>query len=139
MIWSTQLGFEPQPAVPGNEPDLSARRDAMTGVVHIAGGFTGALHLSCARQLVVSAASKMFDRPGDDISAEDLRDALGELTNMTAGNLKSRLPGASTISLPTVVEGTDYEITCLDSQIVAVTRLELNELPILVTLFAKKL
>lgn len=108
----------------------------MTGVVHIAGGFAGALHLSCARQLVVWAASKMFNRPGEDISADDLRDALGELTNMTAGNLKSRLPGTSTISLPTVVEGTDYEITCLDSNVVAVTRLELNELPMLVTLFA---
>lgn len=138
LIWSTQLELELEANPPGPGHIMPQRRDAMTGVVQISGGFTGALHLSCARQVVVNAAAKMFNRPENHISAEDLRDALGELTNMTAGNLKSRLPGSNSISLPTVVEGSDYEVTRLDSLIVAAAELQLNQQPIIVTLFRNR-
>lgn len=138
LIWSTQLGLEPIVHHAEVESDRDSRTDSMTGVVQITGGFGGALHLSCARQLVVAAAVKMFGQSAPDISAEDLRDALGELTNMTAGNLKSRLPGSNRISLPTVVDGSDYEVTRLDSEVVARAQLMLNQHPIVVTLYGNK-
>ncbi len=138
LIWSTQLGFDPEPSTAGQKNGLEEREDGMTGVVQISGEFTGALHLSCASELVVAAGAKMFGRPEVEINKDDLRDVLGELTNMTAGNLKSRLPGPSTISLPTVVDGTNYEVTRLDSEVVATTHLICKGHPMTATLFINR-
>ena len=74
--------------------------------------------------------------PEGDLTDADLRDALGELTNMAAGNLKTLLPGSDDISLPTVVEGSDYGLTRLDSTLVAQTRASLDGLPLAVALYA---
>jgi CheY-specific phosphatase CheX len=41
---------------------------------------------------------------------DDVRDALGELANMLAGNLKSVLPGGAVLSMPSVIEGSDYSL-----------------------------
>ncbi len=41
---------------------------------------------------------------------DDVRDALGELANMLAGNLKSVWPHGIDLSMPSVVEGTDYSL-----------------------------
>jgi len=41
---------------------------------------------------------------------EDVRDALGELANMLAGNLKSVLPSGVVLSMPSVIEGSDYSL-----------------------------
>lgn len=138
LIWSTQLEIEPDVRPLDIDPGTDARRDAMTGVVQISGGFAGALHLSCTRSLVTTAAAKMFNRSETEVSAEDLRDALGELTNMTAGNLKNRLPGSNSISLPTVVDGADYEITRLDSVVEATAALQVNRQPMVVTLYRNR-
>jgi len=39
-----------------------------------------------------------------------VRDALGELANMLAGNLKSVLPSGVVLSMPSVIEGSDYSL-----------------------------
>jgi chemotaxis protein CheX len=41
---------------------------------------------------------------------EDVRDSLGELANMLAGNLKSVLPSGVVLSMPSVIEGSDYSL-----------------------------
>jgi chemotaxis protein CheX len=48
-----------------------------------------------------------------------VRDALGELTNMVAGNVKAMLPQPSAISLPTVAFGRHYDITVVGTRLVA--------------------
>jgi CheY-specific phosphatase CheX len=47
-----------------------------------------------------------------------MQDALGEITNMTGGNIKALLPGACHLSLPAVVEGTSYTIRVPSTRIV---------------------
>ena len=54
--------------------------------------------LSLAKQV----ASIMFDLHGELVENELIQDALGELTNMTGGNIKSLLPEPCFISLPAV-------------------------------------
>ena len=44
----------------------------------------------------------MFHLEEQSAGPEDLQDALGELTNMTGGNIKSLLPEPCRLSLPTV-------------------------------------
>jgi len=46
----------------------------------------------------------------EEVSPEEVRDAIGEVTNMIAGHVKSRLQGGDevAISLPSVIAGKDF-------------------------------
>jgi chemotaxis protein CheX len=122
IIWSTQLGFELDHDEQPPARTENSEEPLMTGTVQISGGFSGAVHLICGRSVVRAAAARMFSVPEADLSDEDLRDALGELTNMVGGNVKTLLPGSEFISLPTVIEGSDYGVARLDSDVVAETQ-----------------
>ena len=67
------------------------------------------------------AAQVMFDLGDDPASLEDVQDALGELTNITAGHIKGLVPGTCQLALPSVVEGADYSVRIPGTH--AVTRL----------------
>ncbi len=121
IIWSTQLGFELDDDEQPADVPRDSREPLMTGTVQISGGFAGAVHLICGRSVVRAAAARMFSVPEAKLTNEDLRDALGELTNMVGGNVKTLLPGSEFISLPTVIEGSNYGVARLDSDVVAQT------------------
>ena len=63
--------------------------------------------LQCSAELARRAAVVMFSVELDKVSPEQVRDAVGELTNMTGGNLKALLPPPCQVSLPTVTEETN--------------------------------
>jgi chemotaxis protein CheX len=136
-IWSTQLGIEleetPVPAVVA-----AIGGEAMTGSVQIAGGWRGAVHLHCSRSAVERAAALMFGVAAERLSADDLRDALGELTNMTAGNVKACLGHDACISMPTVVEGRNYGVTVRGSEVLQEVGFLVEGDPLLVTLLVKR-
>jgi chemotaxis protein CheX len=50
----------------------------------------------------------MFGADACDVTADQINDALGELTNIIGGNIKGLLPEPSHLSMPAVTEGTDY-------------------------------
>lgn len=87
----------------------------LTAVIGLTGDPAGILSISSE----LTAASKIAARMlGSEMSgAEDYaRDALGEVCNMVAGNLKSSLSESDDrcqISIPTVISGTDYQIKSL--------------------------
>jgi CheY-specific phosphatase CheX len=72
--------------------------------------------------LAQRVAQIMFSLDGQLPSREDTQDALGEITNMTGGNIKALLPEPNVLSLPAVVEGEDYTLrvpgTCVVSRLV---------------------
>jgi chemotaxis protein CheX len=114
MIWSTLVDM---PILPGGEV---VRNDdsTVTGIVNIDGAWHGAVFVRCPLALAARVTSSMFQ--GDDRpSLDDVCDALGELTNMVAGNVKALLPQPSVLSLPTVAFGSDYEIGVLGTHVVA--------------------
>jgi len=84
---------------------------SMVGCIQIAGEWQGAVTLFCPDTLVRKATASMFEMPEDEVADDEMQDALGELTNMTAGNINTLLPPGCTISLPTVAEGIDYKVT----------------------------
>jgi chemotaxis protein CheX len=110
-VWSTQLGLEPEldPAAP-----VRIGSPSMTAAVHISGDFSGVVRVAADRRLVRRAAAIMFSIAEDAITADDDRDTLGELANIVAGNIKALLPGTSSISLPTIIGGTDYTVSTVD-------------------------
>lgn len=110
-IWTVQLGLEIADAV------LTADQlqgDTVTAAVHIHGDFTGSVLLRGSRALVRRAAEVMFASRGGPMTDDDQRDVAGELANVIAGNLKALVPGHSSISLPTVIEGTAYSVHSVD-------------------------
>jgi chemotaxis protein CheX len=115
-VWSSILGLEAVPA--GTAPSTDEER-TLTGCVHITGGpWEGTVSLECPTALASAAAAAMFGMEPDELSREEIDDALGELANMTGGGVKALVPGPSTLSLPTVVEGLSYTVTVPGSDLV---------------------
>jgi chemotaxis protein CheX len=107
-IWLNLLGLnvvrsDKQATQPGSS-------QMMAGCVQITGAWQGTLILSCTGAFARLAAGRMFEVATDNTTKDQAEDALGELTNITGGNLKAVLPGPSLLSLPTVVEGCDYRL-----------------------------
>jgi CheY-specific phosphatase CheX len=80
-----------------------------TASVFYAGAWQGALILDCTREQAMEWSARLMslDPP---ISLDDARDGLGELTNVMAGNLKPLLPPGVGLSIPSVVQGSDYSL-----------------------------
>lgn len=110
-IWSTQLGLE---ILDADEPLTATGAPAMTAAIHISGDFHGGIRLDCSRVLIRRAAAIMFNQPEDQLNDDDERDVVGELTNVVAGNIKALIPGSNSISLPTIIDGSDYRVSTLD-------------------------
>ncbi|MFN2524321.1 MAG: chemotaxis protein CheX [Mycobacteriales bacterium] len=83
----------------------------VTGCVTIEGAWNGAVMFRCEQALAQVLAGELFQSPSP--TADEVRDTVGELTNMLAGNVKALLPDPSRISLPTVAFGGDYELRVL--------------------------
>ncbi len=132
-IWSMQLGLDL--IATDDEPHSSV---ALTGSIQISGHWKGAVHVQCDEMLIRRAAAIMFGAPPEEMKLRDMRDALGELTNMTAGNIKAVLPGDNFISLPTVIDGTDYDIVLLDAEPVVHGSFDLEGDQMIVTVLKKE-
>jgi len=74
----------------------------LAGCVQITGEWEGAVALDCPVELAKKVASIMFQLKEDEITTDLIEDGLGELTNMTGGNIKSLLPEPCFLSLPAV-------------------------------------
>jgi chemotaxis protein CheX len=112
-VFETMLGLEVAecrtPWTPPSHP--------MTSAVHLSGNWNGALFLECSDAQARGFASRFLsiDPPAavDDV----VRDVLGEIANMIGGNLKCVLPPGMQLSMPSVVDGTDYSLRVCGSGI----------------------
>lgn len=105
----------------------------VTGIVHIDGAWAGAVVLRCPMALARMLTAAMFQTDLDPSDA-DVGDALGELVNMTAGNVKALLPEPCGISLPAVAFGRDYQLNVIGTAVVATAQLICAGHPLEVTL-----
>ena len=117
VIWDSILGLKVCRATrgPGDLPPS----ETLVGCVHITGGWEGAVTLECSISLARKVSAIMFSLNEEAATREFIEDALGELTNMTGGNIKaSLLPGLSDLGLPTVESGTLYSVRIPDTRLV---------------------
>jgi chemotaxis protein CheX len=98
-IWASFLDLPLEP-VPADTVDISAMA-MVGGVVTVHDAWSGAVQLETSASFAEMAGQRMF-ASDDGIAEVDLDDALGELTNMIGGNIKSLLPAPSHLSLPHV-------------------------------------
>ncbi|RLV48786.1 chemotaxis protein CheX [Nocardioides mangrovicus] len=101
QVWSSLLEVEP---AFGPLPDVDASAgETWTATVTVSGPVAMLIATAMPREAAVDVASRLL--MVDDPTTEDVADALGELVNVLGGNLKSMLPGPSTLSLPVTVTG----------------------------------
>lgn len=104
-IWETLFSLPLETEVEMASPD----DPVVTGCISIDGAWNGAVTLQCGERLADVLAGQLFRSPSP--SPDEVRDAIGEITNMLAGNIKALVAEPSRISLPTVVFGGDYALT----------------------------
>jgi CheY-specific phosphatase CheX len=133
-IWLSVLGLSLNPS--GSDADTLPGGPTLDGIVTISGDWQGAVILQVPQRLAQRVAAIMFQL-GDGLpTLEDMQDALGEITNMTGGNLKALMPGSCYLSLPAVVNGNDYRIRIPTAHVLSRVLFECDGQPAVVSLVA---
>lgn len=109
-VFSTMLMMEaePQPILPGK--GVPGPTDGVVGIIGIAGTWVGTGIIICTPELACQASSSMLMCEYATVN-DDVLDAMGEITNMIIGNIKTMLEdryGSMGISVPTVVYGRNF-------------------------------
>jgi len=115
-IWAAILGMVLQPADALAHHGEEVR--VVTGCVQITGDWSGAVTVQCSAHLARVATAVMFGSTPDDVTEDEVCDTVGELANMTGGNVKSLLPGSCQLSLPAVTTGRDYHVFIPGAEVV---------------------
>jgi chemotaxis protein CheX len=105
------------------------------GCVTVSGEWQGSVLLACPAQLARMAASAMFDVPAGELDDQEVADALGELTNMIGGNIKSLIPGPSRLSMPAVTAGASPTVKPPRAALVSTVSLACEGLPLTVSVW----
>ena len=105
-VFSTMLDSD---AWPDERADAEARHPIL-GAVYFAGAARGAVHVGFDAAVAYRIAERLMGAPAPAAIDDDVRDAVAEVTNMIAGNLKAMLAGETAMSAPSVIEGTDVAV-----------------------------
>jgi CheY-specific phosphatase CheX len=107
-VWESMLGLT---LVRADAPyDPADEQRSLCGCVQITGTWEGAVMIDLPEELARVSAAAMFGCEPEDLSDEEVLDALGEVANMVGGNVKGMIEGECKLSLPTVAEGADFRI-----------------------------
>ncbi len=130
-IFSTMLHIDAR-LVEDATPDPSDH--PVVGCIHFAGPWKGALLLGCGPAQAAAFAAELvgIDPPGE--VNDDVRDAIGEITNMIAGNLKSLFPNGTQLSAHSVVEGKSFTLKVCGGNEAMQLRFDSDRGPFLITL-----
>ncbi|MEZ5361229.1 MAG: chemotaxis protein CheX [Bryobacterales bacterium] len=106
-VFSTMLALEMWPC----EEAMDATDFPVLGVVFFAGGRKGAVQLELESGLAYRITAHLMSTPEPDEVDSDVCDAVGEVVNMIAGNLKGTLPPDTVMSMPAVVSGEGFSLS----------------------------
>ena len=103
------VGFE----LVAGHPHFSGRTltfdQDISAVIGLSGDIRGAVVISMKKEFAIKLADTLCGTAHTEMD-DDIVDAVGEIVNIIAGNVKDYVPGGEkiVISLPTVVKGTDH-------------------------------
>jgi chemotaxis protein CheX len=130
-VWTQTLEL---PLVHTAEADEQMSGTSLQGHVHITGPWRGTVVLQCSPAFASLAAQRLFGVGAEPPSQDDIRDTIGELTNIIGGNLKAVLSSnGCQLSLPTVVEGQAFSVSVPGTRTLARDAFVCNGTPIVVT------
>jgi chemotaxis protein CheX len=99
-VWSSYLDVDG--ARPLQPTDHDARPE-LTASVSVTGAWDGHVVVTSSLQAARHVAAAMLGHTHNDVTPDDVIDAMGELANVLGGNVKNLLPQPSVLSLPQVV------------------------------------
>lgn len=103
QVWSSYLDPEgTAPLLPFPSPKNIIEVSAS---VSVTGAWRGHVVVSCSSTAAKQVAAALLGVDFDDVTGDDVADALGELANIIGGNVKSLLPEPCALSLPHVLLG----------------------------------
>ncbi len=110
-FFQNDIGIQAGPAVikPPDQPYEPPKAD-VTAVVAFSGELAGGVHLSAPLHAALALIEAFMGEPVSEID-DTGRDALGELTNMIAGAVKSRLSESIHLTPPNVVTGQNLNVS----------------------------
>ncbi|MGA2739906.1 MAG: chemotaxis protein CheX [Bryobacteraceae bacterium] len=105
-VFSTMMDIE----VAACDVPWTHSHDTITSAVHFVGVWRGATLVEVDAPQAFQFAARFMGIEMPVAIDDDVRDVMGELANMVAGNLKSLLPHGVDLSMPSVVVGSDYSV-----------------------------
>jgi chemotaxis protein CheX len=114
-VFGTMLSMQTE--VCGTPWFPSPNGDRLTSAVHLTGSWNGAVLMECDRRQACRFAGRFLSMEPADTFDDVVRDVLGELANMIGGNLKCVLTQGIRLSMPSVVDGSDYSVRVCGSRV----------------------
>jgi flagellar motor switch protein FliN len=109
--FATMLSMDLAKVGMSTDPGLNEQR--YVAAVNFAGEVVGTLCLHASREFACLVTGGMLGMEPEQVEEEELKDVLGELTNIVSGNLKSDFLDAElacVISTPAITRGSDFKI-----------------------------
>jgi chemotaxis protein CheX len=113
-VFETMVMMTLEDSYPLKEP-VTTFHCSVTGMVGLAGTYTGILSIHCPKSLALRVTSNMLGMEVDEVD-DDVNDALGEIANMLGGYVKQILSKGGldiNLSIPTVIAGEDYTVNSM--------------------------
>ncbi len=110
-VLKTMAFLEPVPGKPYLKNDNVAKGD-ISGIIGLTGDARGSLALSFSEGAILKIVTNMLGETITDMNG-DIKDAVGELTNMVSGVARKKLEASGysiTAAIPTVVSGRNHSI-----------------------------
>lgn len=105
-VFRTMLRLDVYPSDDSGPPPAGG----VTSAVYFTGSWKGAVLLDCNLDLALLFANHLMPGCNPTSFDDDVRDCMGELANMVGGNLKALLPDGVALSMPCVVNGSQYAL-----------------------------
>jgi chemotaxis protein CheX len=131
-VFGAMMGLQ----VSEDGPSWFPSADRLTASVHLAGDWNGAVLVECGRELACRFAGRFLSIDPPDAVDDVVRDVLGELANMIGGNLKCVLTRGIRLSMPSIVDGSDYSLRVCGAEIRERLAFRFAEGPFWVTVLA---
>lgn len=118
-IFSSMAGMHLAPSP--SPVQFDRQKGYVVSAVQIVGEWQGAVRLDTDIELCRLVCSRFLGVEPGDLSPDDLRDAAGELANITGGSVKALIAPTCSLSLPSVVMGQNYEFSLLQGKVIQET------------------
>ncbi len=129
-VFATMLGLEVSEGTGAVLPvDATDHSQRVVALVGFGGEYVGSGMISSSQKLACKMASAMLMTEYAEMH-DDVRDALGEISNMVFGNVKTELEeelGPLSLSIPTVIVGSNFDVRSASNPSWVVIPLKLAE------------
>lgn len=127
-VLKTMAYVDPIPGKPHLKKDGKAVGD-VSGIIGLTGSVSGSLALSFSEKCIITIVNNMLGENYTEIN-DEIRDAVGEITNMISGDARKRLETDGfkvTAAIPTIVSGQDHRIRHMQGGPSIIIPFEIND------------